>query len=85
MSELTLDQLTFQLCQLEAALELRIGDVPASQIIRAATRRLELQRRRIEELEGVPYDTARAKAQALMLSDEDYARDRIPESEEERP
>lgn len=79
MTELTLDQLTFQLCQLEAALEIRIGDVPASQIIRAATRRLELQRRRIEALEGVPYDTARAKAQALMLSDDDYARDRIPD------
>lgn len=78
MNELTLDQLTFQLCQLEAALEIRIGDVPASQIIRTATRRLELQKRRIDELEVAPYDTARSKAQALMLSDDDYARDRIP-------
>lgn len=25
------------------------------------------------------YDTARAKAQALMLSDDEYARDRIPD------
>lgn len=39
---LTLSELTAQLCQLEARLEIRIGDLPASQIIRAATRRLEL-------------------------------------------
>lgn len=52
MADLTLEELTFQLCQLEAALEIRLGDLPASQIIRTATRRLELQRRQIEQLES---------------------------------
>lgn len=53
ITELTLDQLTFQLAQLEAALEIRIGDLPAAQIIRAATRRLELQRQAIADLYGL--------------------------------
>lgn len=44
---ITLDELTAQLCQLEITLELRLNDLPAAQIIRAATRRLELQRREI--------------------------------------
>jgi hypothetical protein len=38
-------ELTYQLIQLETRLDLRIGDVPAAQIIRAACRRIELKNR----------------------------------------
>jgi len=48
---LTDDELTYQLVQLETNLELRIADLPASQIIRTATRRIELKNREIERLE----------------------------------
>lgn len=50
--QITLDELTAQLCQLEVALELRIGDLSAAQIIRSATRRLELQRLEIARLQA---------------------------------
>ena len=33
-------ELVFQLCQLEARLDIRLGDLPAAQIIRAAARRI---------------------------------------------
>ena len=50
---LTLPELIAQLCQLEVRLELRIGDLPASQIIREATRRLELHRGEIDEMRQI--------------------------------
>jgi hypothetical protein len=49
---LTLKELTAQLCELEARLDIRIGDLPASQVIRSACRRLELLRRHSVRLSG---------------------------------
>lgn len=48
--QFSLKELTAQLCELEARLDIRLGDLPAAQIIRTACRRLELQRREIERL-----------------------------------
>jgi hypothetical protein len=39
------NELTYQLVRLETRLDVRIGDVPAAQIIRAACRRIELKNR----------------------------------------
>lgn len=53
---LTLKELEYQLIQLETRLELRIGDVPAAQIIRAATRKIELARRIMEPMKDCDPD-----------------------------
>ncbi len=49
---LTLKELIAQLCELEARLDIRMGDLPAAQIIRSAYRRLELMRRHSARLSG---------------------------------
>lgn len=48
---MTDEELTAQLCALEAKLELRVGDTRASQIIRDACRSIELKTRAIGRLQ----------------------------------